>query len=81
MMMESSNAPALEAALHRSFHHRRVNGVNLRKEFFQVSIEEIIQVVEGLKDDQTHTIPFTAGPCTLEPEAEQYRESMAMTDK
>jgi len=81
MMMESSNAPALEAALHRVFHHRRMNGVNLRKEFFRVSIEEIVEVVEGLKDDETHTIPFTAGPFTLESEAEQYRESLAMTDE
>ncbi len=81
MMMQSSNAPALEAALHRVFHHRRVNGVNLRKEFFRVSIEEIVEVVEGLKDDETHTIPFTADPFELEAEAEQYRESLAMTDE
>lgn len=81
MMMQSSNAPALEAALHRVFHHRRVNGVNLRKEFFRVAIEEIVEVVEGLKDDETHTIPFTAGPFSLEAEAEQFRESLAMTDE
>ncbi|QDT07230.1 T5orf172 domain protein [Rubripirellula lacrimiformis] len=81
MMMQSSNAPALEAALHRVLHHRRVNGVNLRREFFRVSIEEIVDVVDGLKDDETHTVPFTVGPFTLEPEAEQYRESLVMTDE
>lgn len=81
MMMESSNAPALEASLHRAFHRRRVNGVNLRKEFFNVTIQEIIQFVDGLNDDETHTIPFTAGPVTLEADADQYRESLAMTDE
>ena len=80
MMMESSNAPALESALHRAFHRRRVNGVNLRKEFFKVTIDEIIESVEGLQDDETHTIPFTAGPFERESEAEQYRESLAMTE-
>lgn len=81
LMMESSNAPALEAALHRAFHHRRVNGVNLRKEFFNVSIDEIIELVESLQDDESHTIPFTAGPFEREAEAEQYRESLAMTEE
>ncbi|QEG42070.1 T5orf172 domain protein [Roseimaritima ulvae] len=80
LMMESSNAPALESSLHRAFHNRRVNGVNLRKEFFSVTIEEIVEVVESLQDDETHTIPFTAGPLVLEPEAEQYHESLAMTE-
>ncbi|QDV70339.1 hypothetical protein Poly24_40600 [Rosistilla carotiformis] len=81
MMLESSNAPALENALHRAFHDRRVNGVNLRKEFFRVSIQEIIDLVEGLQDDEQHTIPFTAGPFTIEPEADQYHATLAMTDE
>ncbi|EMI58464.1 GIY-YIG nuclease family protein [Rhodopirellula sallentina] len=81
MMLESSNAPALENALHRAFHDRRVNGVNLRKEFFRVSIQEIIDVVESLQDDEQHTIPFTAGPCTIEPEADQYHATLAMTEE
>lgn len=81
MMLESSNAPALENALHRAFHDRRVNGVNLRKEFFRVSIQEIIDVVESLQDDEQHTIPFTAGPCSIEPEADQYHATLAMTEE
>ncbi len=81
MMLESSNAPALEAALHRAFHNRRVNGVNLRKEFFRVTIQEIVDLVEGLQDDEQHTIPFSAGPFSLEPEAEQYHASLEMTDE
>ncbi|EGF27711.1 GIY-YIG nuclease family protein [Rhodopirellula baltica] len=81
MMLESSNAPALENALHRAFHDRRVNGVNLRKEFFRVSIQEIIDVVESLQDDEQHTIPFTAGPYSIVPEADQYHATLAMTDE
>ena len=37
----SEDAPALEAALHQRFHHARVNAVNRRKEFFNVSLDEI----------------------------------------
>lgn len=79
MMLQSSNAPALESSLHRAFHHRRVNGVNLRKEFFRVSIQEIVDHVTELEDDEQHSIPFTTGPITLDPAAEQYNETMAMT--
>jgi hypothetical protein len=42
----SEDAPALEAALHRDFADRRVNKVNMRKEFFRVTLDEIRQVVE-----------------------------------
>lgn len=35
------DAPALESEMHKRFSHRRLNAVNLRKEFFKVSIEEI----------------------------------------
>lgn len=41
----SENAPALENALHKKFHHRRVNRINERREFFRVSIEEIAEAV------------------------------------
>ena len=37
----SEDAPKLEADLHRAFNARRVNQVNFRKEFFNVSLEEI----------------------------------------
>lgn len=45
MMVRCDDAPALESALHRRFHARRVNRVNLRKEFFRASIEEIAEAV------------------------------------
>lgn len=45
MLIKCDDAPALESALHRRFHPKRVNRVNLRKEFFRVTIEEIIAAV------------------------------------
>lgn len=41
----SQDAPALETALHKRFNQQRVNKVNLRKEFFRVSIDELEQAV------------------------------------
>lgn len=45
MMIRRDDAPRLEAALHRHFHTRRVNRVNPRKEFFRVTIAEIVAAV------------------------------------
>jgi hypothetical protein len=44
----SEQAPALEAALHREFHDRRINASNMRKEFFCVSPEEVEAAVKRL---------------------------------
>ncbi|WP_197529058.1 GIY-YIG nuclease family protein [Aeoliella mucimassa] len=62
MMISCDNAPALEHALHKAFHHRRVNKVNLRKEYFSVSIEEIAQQVEALHGE----VEFVADAEALE---------------
>lgn len=65
----SEDAPTLECALHRTFHDRRVNLVNERKEFFRVSIDEIAEAVR-----QRHgEIDFT-----LVAEAKDYRKTLAM---
>ena len=40
-MIYVEDAPALESALHREFTHKRVNAVNLRKEFFTIDLESI----------------------------------------
>ncbi len=40
-MIYSDDAPALEATLHREFRYFRVNQVNQRKEFFNVSLLDI----------------------------------------
>ncbi len=47
-MIYTDDAPALEAALHREFHSYRVNSVNLRKEFFNIDLEEIRDAVEKI---------------------------------
>jgi hypothetical protein len=40
-LVHDDDAPALEAALHDHFQAKRINKVNLRKEFFRVSMDEI----------------------------------------
>lgn len=55
----SEDAPALERALHKKFSHKRINAVNLRKEFFRVSLEEIQEAVNELVVDEID-FKFTA---------------------
>jgi hypothetical protein len=47
-MIYSDEAPTLEAALHREFADRRVNGANMRKEFFRVELNEVENAVRRL---------------------------------
>ncbi len=71
MMIASDNAPALEAALHREFHKRRVNRVNFRKEFFRVSVDEIARVVER----ECGKVDYV-----IQPEAIEYRETLTLSE-
>jgi hypothetical protein len=48
-LIKSENAPALETKLHHLFRDHQVNKNNFRKEFFRVSLEEIRQAVEKMK--------------------------------
>ena len=50
-MIRTSDAPALENALHKHFDLRRLNLENQRKEFFRVSIDEIRAELDQLKTD------------------------------
>jgi len=68
-MIYSEDAPALESALHREFTDERVNLVNFRKEFFNVSLEEIEEKAHELANDAEFV--RTA-------EANHYRESKAI---
>lgn len=68
----SENAPALEAELHKQFENNRVNKVNPKKEFFNVSLAEIEEVVHR----NNATIEFTEIA-----EARDYRESKAIGSK
>ena len=47
-MIYTDDAPALETALHREFNSKRVNAVNLRKEFFNVDLASIQEAVEKI---------------------------------
>lgn len=69
-MIFSDDAPALEAALHRAFEDKKVNMVNQRREFFNVTLDEIKEVVRKNFDK---TVEFIDTP-----DAEQYRVSMKM---
>lgn len=69
-MIFSADAPALEAALHHAFDSKRLNKINLRREYFRVSLDEIKEVVRKNHDK---TVEFVDVPA-----AEQYRESLKM---
>lgn len=69
-MIFSDDAPALEAALHRAFEDRKLNMVNRRREFFNVSLDEIKQVVKNNFDKTVEFIDV--------PDAEQYRVSQKL---
>ncbi len=66
-MIFSDDAPKLEKALHTSFENRKLNLINSRKEFFNVSLKEIEKVV---KENHDKLIEFKEIA-----DAEQYRES------
>jgi len=63
----SDDAPALENALHKAFEHRRLNLINLRREFFEVTLGEIEEVV---KKNFNKPVEFTKLA-----DAEQYRQT------
>lgn len=67
-MIYTENAPQLETALHQRFAGRRVNLVNLRREYFRVSLEEIMTAVGELHGQVTFV---------TQPEAEEYRLTQA----
>lgn len=69
-MIFTDDAPALEAALHRAFENRKLNMVNQRREFFNVTLDEIKAVVKANYDKTVEFIDV--------PDAEQYRVSQKM---
>ena len=66
-MIFSDDAPALESALHRAFESKKVNMINHRREFFNVTLDEIKEVVYKNYDKTVEFIDY--------PDAQQYRES------
>lgn len=68
-MIFSDDAPALEAELHRIFSDQRVNLVNLRKEYFRASLEEIeAEVMKLSPESEFH----------LTAEAREFRETQVI---
>jgi hypothetical protein len=71
-MIYSEDAPTLENELHKTFTNNKVNMLNFRKEFFNVTIDEIEQKVKEIGiDAEFHKIP----------EAMEYRETIAILEK
>lgn len=72
-MIFSEDAPALEAKLHRAFADKKVNAVNQRKEFFNVSLDEIKKVVTEQVDKSVKFVDC--------PDADEFRISMQLRNK
>lgn len=68
----SDDAPTLENILHQYFNEKRINRVNLKKEFFQVDLDEIKKVV---LENHNATVKFVDIP-----PAEQYRETVRLKE-
>lgn len=64
----SDDAPGLEQALHSEFAEKRINAVNLRKEFFRVSISEVEDAIGRLAPEATFFADF---------EADEYKQTLA----
>lgn len=71
-MIYSDEARTLEYELHKAFADRALNLFNFRKEFFNVTLEEIEQKVKELG--------FKAEFSTI-PEAEEFNETLAIKEK
>jgi hypothetical protein len=67
----SENAPELELQLHKKLNNSRVNKVNLRKEFFSSTIDEIEELVYSLEPSAEFNKTMLA---------EQYYQSMAIEE-
>lgn len=72
MIITSDDAPKLEKSLHHAFHKKRVNKANPRKEFFRVTLDEVVVAVR-----QHHgEVEYTA-----DVEALEFMQSQTMTDE
>jgi hypothetical protein len=72
MMIHCDDAPALENALHRELHKKRVNKANPRKEFFRTEIEELVRLVR----EHHGEVQYVA-----DAEAMEYRQSLSMSEE
>lgn len=70
----SDNAPEMENQLHKIFNNHRVNLVNEKREFFNVSIDEIKNAVKNIHKD------FDRIEFRILPDAKEYRQSLSMRE-
>lgn len=68
----SDDAPALENILHQTFKDNQVNKLNPKKEFYNIDLEKIKEVV---KNNYNNTVNFIDYP-----EAYEYRESQKLLE-
>ena len=66
----SEDAPKLENALHRQFNEKRVNLINQKREFFNVTLNEIEDFIKNNYQIDFHVTRFA--------EAEQYRQTLSL---
>lgn len=66
----SDDAYGLEQKLHKLFHKKRINKINFRKEFFNVTIDEI---KEAVHTNFNGTVDFITDPKAIE-----FRETLAL---
>lgn len=71
-MIYSDEAPTLENELHKAFTNKKVNMLNYRKEFFNVTLDEIENKVKEIRLDAEFS---------RLPEAMEYRETLAILEK
>ena len=69
----SEDAPQLEYNIHKAFAARRVNMTNHRREFFKVSLDEIMDYIKTNYKDDVEFITI--------PEAKEYRETLSLMER
>lgn len=67
----SENAPALEKSLHDRLSDKRLNKINLRREFFETTVDDLEQLVQEVDPAAEFNKTMLA---------EQYRQSLAIDD-
>jgi hypothetical protein len=72
-MIYSADAPTLETGLHKRFEGRQINLVNTRREFFNVTLDDIERAVRSLCGQEAEFIRVAI--------ADEYRESHALRAK
>jgi hypothetical protein len=71
-LIESENAPALEHKIHKQLLAIQVNKMNFRKEFFRVSLADIHQEFDKLKQGED----FVIKAWTEKAIAQEYKDSL-----